>query len=559
MRTPSTNQQSPTEDALDPRMALAFPTLSAADLKALEKFGKPKHIAKGDAVWEAGQANMCMFVVLKGKMEIVDGRNHKEHIAFHMPGQFSGDIDVLSGRPSIVAAVAKTDLHLLEIEADCVRKIVGEFPTLGNVILRAFLMRRTLLQEQDRIGLQIFGSRYCPDVLRIREFLSRNRFPFHWEDLEDNPNTKAMLAEFQVVEEQTPVVVLPSGAILNAPSNIELANGLGIARPIEGEFYDLVVIGAGPAGLAAAVYGASEGLKTIVLDESGPGGQAGSSARIENYMGFPGGISGQDLADRAVAQAERFGVNMLVPATVSNVTCNKLGGHIIDLDSGEKLETRCVLVATGARYRKLDVDNFADFEGRGIYYACTNVERILCQDSKVAIVGAGNSAGQAAMYMSESTAHVCLIVRGDDLRKSMSSYLARRIEASEKITVHLNSEICALQGDGHLEAATVRCRESGKTSTEAISGVFVMIGADPCTDWVPDTVARDQNGFVITGPALAQHASWSLSRPPFFLETTCPGVFAAGDVRSNSIKRVASAVGEGSMSVAFVHQYLATT
>jgi thioredoxin reductase (NADPH) len=542
----------------DPRIALAFPTLTEADFNTLEGIGKRIHIPKGDHVWNAGDANMRMFVVVEGEMEIVDGRTGA-HVITHSKGHFSGDIDVLSGRPAVVTGLARTDLDLLDIPADCVRTIVGENPALGEVILRAFLLRRNLLQELGEFGPLVVGSRYSPDTLRIREFLVRNRFPYHWEDLEELPRTSSMLAEFHVTEEQTPIVVLPNGDVLRVPSNLELANGLGIARPSQADLYDLVVIGAGPAGLAAAVYGASEGLNTLVLDSSGPGGQAGTSARIENYMGFPGGVSGQELADRAVAQAERFGVKMLVPASVTNITCNRQGGHEIELKDKSTIEARCVILATGARYRKLDVGDLERFEGRGVYYACTNVERILCKDSAVAVVGAGNSAGQAAVFVAESTSHVFLVVRGRDIRRTMSSYLARRIENSKQITVILNSEICELKGNVFLQGATIVNRVTKEARTEPLSGVFVMIGADPGTGWLPESIKRDDKGFVLTGQSLLQDGSWPLSRPPYYLETSCPGVFAAGDVRSASVKRVASAVGEGSMSVAFVHQYLADT
>ncbi|MHB8635574.1 MAG: FAD-dependent oxidoreductase [Fimbriimonadaceae bacterium] len=541
----------------DPRLQLAFPKLSDADLAGLEAIGTRRHVPAGENVWTAGDANLGMYVVVSGEMDILDGRS-STWVATHPKGHFSGDIDVLSGRPAIVSGVARTDLEVLEIAADCVRTIVGENPSLGEIILRAFLLRRNLLQEMGEFGPLVIGSRYSRDTLRIREFLARNRFPYHWEDLENDPIVAKMLAEFKVPEEQTPIVVLPNGTVLRVPSNLDLANGLGVVRPSQAELYDLVVIGAGPAGLAAAVYGASEGLNTLVVDGAGPGGQAGTSARIENYMGFPGGVSGQELADRAVAQAERFGVQMLVPAAVANITCNRQGGHEIELKDKSTIEARCVVLATGASYRKLDVGDLDRFEGRGVYYACTNVERILCKESAVAVVGAGNSAGQAAVFVSESSSHVYLVVRGSDLRKTMSSYLARRIEQSQRITVLLNSEICELRGDGFLEGATIVDQATKQRRTEDLAGIFVMIGAVPRTEWLPDSIKRDDKGFVVTGQAIAT-SEWPLSRPPYYLETSCPGVFAAGDVRSASVKRVASAVGEGSMSVAFVHQFLADT
>lgn len=540
----------------DPRFGAAFPTLTANQLDSLEPFGKRTKLKKGEAVWHAGVVDLCMYVVLEGEMHILDGRSG-ELIAIHPKGSFSGDIDVLSGRSSIVTGIAGTDLLLLEVPADCVRSIVSEQPAIGEIILRAFLTRRALLVENHMAGLLVLGSRFCPDTLRIREFLTRNRYPLVWEDLEANLNTKRLLDEFQVDEEDTPVVVLPDGEVLHSPSNVELAAALHIPRPTAEKIYDLVIVGAGPAGLAAAVYGASEGLSTLILDSVGPGGQAGTSSKIENYMGFPLGISGQQLADGALIQAEKFGARIVVPATVTKISCNKVGGHEIEAEGLDTVETKCVILAPGAHYRRLDIDNQDHFEGRGIYYAATNVERVLCGTSAIAVVGAGNSAGQAAVFMAENAEKVLLVVRGDSLRKTMSSYLANRIERSDKITVMLNSEVCALHGDASLEKATIVDRKTGAYCEEPIAGIFVMIGAVPHTDWLPAEIARDGKGFVLTGQGTVQEGKWTQDRPPFLLETSCPGVFAVGDARSSSVKRVASAVGEGSMAVAFVHQFLA--
>jgi len=540
----------------DERLAVAFPTLNATQLKALEAFGRRVHVPKDDHVWTVGDASVCMFVVLEGEMRIEDGRTGN-YVATHHVGSFSGDIDVLSGRPTVVTAIAVTDMEILKVPGDCVRSIVGEIPAIGDIILRAFLMRRSLLQEMSSVGPLVIGSRYSPDTLRIREFLARNRFPFHWDDLEGDEATQKSLAEFDVTEDETPIVVVPSGEVLHVPSNAELAKALGINAALTEKVYDLVVIGAGPAGLAAAVYGASEGLSTLVLDSEGPGGQAGTSSRIENYMGFPQGISGRDLADRAVVQAERFGAQMLVPRTVCGISCSHHGSHIISLSEEESIEAKCVVLATGAAYRNLDADPEAKYVGRGVYYAATNIERMLCNDDPVAIVGAGNSAGQAAVFMAENSEHVYLVVRGDDLRKSMSSYLALRIERSDRITVLLDSEITKLMGEDCLESAELTNCKTGEKKVKPIRGIFVMIGAVPRTTWLPDSICRDPKGFVLTGLSLLKDKKWPLERPPFFLETSCPGVFAVGDVRCESVKRVASAVGEGSMSVALVHQYLA--
>jgi len=539
----------------DPRNALAFPILSDAQIKSLAPFGAKRVIPVNEYVWLAGTPNMCMFLVLEGEMSIVDGRTGHP-VAIHIKGEFSGDIDILTGRPSVVSAIASTELQLLEVPADCVRSIVEQVPELGEILLRGFLLRRQLLQGASDVGPLVVGSRYSPDTLRIREFLSRNRYPFSWEDLEANPETTRLLSEFNVTEDETPVVILPNGSLVRAPSNIELSSALGITRPVESKIFDLVIVGAGPSGLAAAVYGASEGLSTLILDATGPGGQAGTSSRIENYMGFPLGITGQALADSAVAQAEKFGAQMNVPMRVVDITCNTVGGHEISLEGMEKVTTRCVILAPGASYRKLDVENNDRFEGRGIFYSATNIERILCGNSSVAVVGAGNSAGQAAVYMCESSAHVFLVVRGDDLRKTMSSYLARRIETSDQITVLLNAEICELAGDGHLESVTIVDRKSGKSRREQLSGVFVMIGAVPHTAWLPPSIVLDSKGFICTGQQLVSDGNWKISRPPYYLETSCPGVFAAGDARAGSVKRVASAVGEGAMAVTFVHQFL---
>lgn len=548
-------------DAIDTAMqerknSAAFPILTEDQIEFLKAYGKIERIPKGDDVWEAGQPNVCMFVVLEGEMDILEERNQR-HIAKHTKGGFSGDIGILTGRMTLVKAEAATDLDVLVIAGDCVRSIVAERPEVGEIIMRAFLLRRSLLEQQEDVGILVVGSRYSPDTLRIREFLSRNRYPEVWQDPERDPDTAVTLREFDVTEKDTPIVVLPDGKLLKVPTNEQLAAALGLKHSVETKFYDLVVVGAGPAGLAAAVYGGSEGLKTLVLDDNGPGGQAGTSSLIENYMGFPLGLSGKDLSDRAVAQAEKFGAEIMAAANAKSLTCNKQGGHDLSAEGVGTVTAKCVILATGAKYRKLDIPDLEKFEGRGIYYAATNVERVLCTDNAVSVVGAGNSAGQAAVYLAQNTKHVFLVVRGSDLRKNMSSYLAARIEASDDITVLLNSEICAIEGEERVETVAIVDRKSGKYRKEAVAAVFVMIGAIPLTDWLPEKIACDEKGFILTGQELVQRGLWTEKRPPFFLECSCPGVFAAGDVRCGSVKRVASAVGEGSMAVAFVHQFLA--
>jgi thioredoxin reductase (NADPH) len=541
----------------DPRYRSAFAKLTDQQIQALEPYGKRKQITKGETVWAAGTVNLCMYVIVKGDLDIMEPRSGK-HIATHGEGSFSGDIDILSGRASLVNAVAGTDLELLEIPADCVRSIVAERPEVGEIILRAYLLRRALLIETGTGALVVVGSRFCPDTLRIREFLTRNLYPVFWEDLESSPSTKKALDEFHIDVDETPIVILPSGDVLRVPTNTQLAEALGIKKPADSKIYDLVIVGAGPAGLAAAVYGASEGLSTLVLDSIGPGGQAGNSSKIENYMGFPLGLTGQELADGALVQAEKFGAQFIVPADVRSITCRPIGGHVIEIENEEKIECKAVILASGAHYRKLECAGGSSFDGRGVYYSATYLEQMMCGNNRIAVVGGGNSAGQAAIYMADSAEHVCLIVRGKNLGDTMSSYLARRIERHPKITLHLRAEITELHGSGALQEITVTHKDSKEVRKEPVAALFVMIGAVPHTDWLPPTIVRDPKGFILTGPELAADGAWSQQRPPFFLETSCPGVFAAGDARASSIKRVASAVGEGAMAVALVHQYLST-
>jgi thioredoxin reductase (NADPH) len=496
-----------------------------------------------------------MFVVVKGSMSIKDGR-HGVEIARHKVGSFSGDIDVINRRPSIVSAWARTELKVLVVEGDCVRAIIGERPEIGDLILRAYLRRREIMQGRGDIGVRIIGSRYSAETLRIREFLSRSRYPQSWDDLEEHEDVHEFLQELDVDEAETPVVILPSGKLLRAPSISDLGHELGLTPDLEGVVYDLVVVGSGPAGLAAAVYGASEGLNTLVLDAEAPGGQAGTSSRIENYMGFPLGLSGQKLADSGVTQAEKFGARMVSPACVRDLTCEQNGVHKLTVDTIGEVVTKCVILAPGASYRKLEVDNLEQFENQGVYYSATFLEQGYCTDQVAIVVGGGNSAGQAAIFMSQKARKIVLVVRSNDLRKGMSSYLARRIENSDRIELRLNAEVCSLHGDTRLKRATIADRVSGKYEELEVSGVFVMIGAVPHTDWLPPQVAKDSKGFVLTGQDAAGSGRWKLQRPPFFLETSCAGVFAAGDARSGSVKRVASAVGEGSMAVAFIHEFL---
>jgi thioredoxin reductase (NADPH) len=413
-----------------------------------------------------------------------------------------------------------------------------------------------LLRESPSfIGLRVIGSRYSPDTFRVRDFLARNRVLFTWVDLETDPQVGRLLRDFGVTEADTPVVACAHMLLLRNPSNQKLADEIGVHQSLERTVYDLLVVGAGPAGLAAAVYGASEGLRTAVLDSIAPGGQAGSSMRIENYLGFPTGLTGAELTDRATLQANKFGAHLSIPTAATRLSFEN-GYAILDAGGSEPITTKCLLIATGAQYRRLDVEGFEQFEGTGVYYAATPAEALLCRGCPVIVVGGGNSAGQAAVFLATHASRVLLLIRGDDLNKNMSSYLVRRIEQTGNIELRANTEIRRMVGNGHLKAIEIANNNTGQQQTVETPAVFSFIGATPRTDWLPPEIERDAKGFVQTGAAVASSLYWGVTRAPFLLETSHPGVFAAGDVRAGSSKRVASAVGEGAMSVQFVHEYL---
>jgi thioredoxin reductase (NADPH) len=428
---------------------------------------------------------------------------------------------------------------------------------VGDVILQAFIARRQLLRNSDSFtGARVIGSRYGHDTFRIRDFLSRNRILYTFFDLESDPEVAHLLDRLGVKPEETPVVAWGCKLVLKNPTNAELARTFGISKPVDAEVYDLAIVGAGPGGLAAAVYGASEGLRTVVLEHTAPGGQAGASMRIENYLGFPTGITGAELAERAVVQASKFGALLSAGEAVVALSFEGGGYPVLALEGGEKVTAKCLLIVTGAAYRKLDVEGCERFESRGVYYAATPNEAQVCRDQEVVVVGGGNSAGQAVVYLATFARRVHLVIRKPDLYANMSAYLARRIETTPNVEVHLSSVVRRMDGDGHLGSVQIENLATGEVETVSTPALFSFIGAVPRTDWLPEEIERDPKGFVVTGPALANSPRWKPRRPPFLLETTRPGVFAAGDVRSGSVKRVASAVGEGAMAVQFVHEYL---
>jgi thioredoxin reductase (NADPH) len=544
-----------------PEREIAFPRLTVSQIDALRPWGRVRPVDSGEVLFAEGDRGFSFFVVLDGAVEIVEHSRGTAHsVTVHEPGEFTGDVDMLSGRVALVTARMARPGQLLELSATALREAVDALPEFGEIVLKAFLARRTLLLSEGFEGLKIIGSRFSPDTHRLRDFAARNAIPFTWIDLETDQEAETLLREFGVPASATPVVLTRDGHYLANPSFAEVGHCAGLEVALDpAELHDVIVVGAGPAGLAAAVYAASEGLDVLVIERMASGGQAGTSSRIENYLGFPTGISGVELTRNALLQAQKFGARITVPGTVTRLG-NDGGVRVITLDDGSRIRARCVLVASGVEYRRLDVPRLGDFEGAGVYYAATDTEAKQCHGEDVVVVGAGNSAGQAIVSLSRQARTVHVVVRGHDLGKSMSRYLVDRVEHIENVHIYRGAAVVSLEGDGHLEAVRIR-DDAGKEVRIAAPSLFLFIGADPHTTWLSGCVQLDKKGFVLTGTALPAEAlrsdAWrAAGRPPFFLETSLPGVFAAGDVRSGSIKRCASAVGEGAMAVSFVHAYI---
>jgi thioredoxin reductase (NADPH) len=535
----------------------AFPRLTEAQRDRLREIGTVRDVAAGDILFREGDPGYDFFVVEEGSVTIVDLYGKKNRvIAVHGRHRFLGELNLLTGGAVYLTAVVREPGSVIQVPAGRLRQVVAEDEELSNIILRAFLERRSILIGLET-GHRVVGSRFSPDSRRLREFLARNRVPYHWIDLEEDEHAEKLLQYVGVDPEETPIVIVSGGDVLRNPSNATLARRIGLgAAGAPPALCDVVIVGGGPAGLAASVYAASEGLDTQTVEAIAFGGQAGTSSRIENYLGFPAGISGSELTQRAALQAAKFGARLVVPGKA--VAIESRDGHYgIELTNGDTVHGRTVVVATGAQYRKLDVPDLERFEGNGVYYAATQAEAQLCFGDPVVIVGGGNSAGQAAMYLSKEASSCSLLIRGDDIGRSMSRYLVDEIEKRSSVDVQTSTRVVALRGEDALQSILVE-DASGERRELPAKALFVFIGASPHTDWVRELVAVDEHGFLLTGRDVpdAELAAFAGDRP-FFLETSRPGIFAVGDVHSGSIKRVASAVGEGSMAIRLVHQRLA--
>ena len=542
------------------RIEKIFPKLTPAQIGRIAAHGRTRSVQPGDVLIEQGDTLVPFFVVITGEVEIVRPFGTNETlITIHGDREFTGEVNMLSGRRSLVRVRASKPGEVIELDHQDLLGLVQTDSELSDILMRAFILRRVELIAAGVGDLILIGSVHSAGTLRIKEFLMRNGHPYSYIDLEQDPDVQNLLDSFQIVASDVPVLICRGQVVLRNPGNQEIADCLGFNESIDqAQVRDLVVVGAGPTGLAAAVYGASEGLDVVVLETSSPGGQAGSSSKIENYLGFPTGISGQDLAGRAYIQAQKFGAKVLI-ARATRIVCDHRP-YIVEVENGNRIPARTVLIATGAQYRKLPLKNLSQFEGAGVYYGATFVERQLCGGEEIVVVGGGNSAGQAAVFLAQTTKRVHVLVRSAGLAASMSRYLIRRIEESPNVIVQPHTEIVALEGNHHLESVRWRNSQTGHTEENKIRHVFVMTGADPNTGWLNGCIVLDAKGFINTGLDLSSEnlraAGWSLNRQPYLLETSLPGVFAAGDVRGGSIKRVASAVGEGSTAISFVHKII---
>ncbi len=553
----------PSPSALDARTQ-AFPILTETQIARLRPASKLRKVKPGDILFQPDDTEVPFFVLLSGSMEIVQPDLKGERlIATHSPGGFTGEITMISGQRCLVRGRVTGAGEFLEIPAEGLRSLVARDAELSEIFMRAFILRRLALITSGFGNVIVMGSRHCADTLRIREFLSRNTHPYTYIDLDTDKTSQELLERFDVKTEDVPVVICNGRTVLRNPSTQEVADCLGFNVSIDqSQVRDLIIVGAGPSGLAAAVYAASEGLDALVIETDAPGGQAGSSSKIENYLGFPTGIAGQELAARAIAQAQKFGAKMMVAHSVVELRCKNRPYHVV-LDNGNVLAARSIVISTGAQYNKPPIANLSRFEGQGVYYGATHMESQLCVNEDVIVVGGGNSAGQAAVFLSQSARKVHMLVRSGSLSDTMSRYLIQRITRNPAIELHYKTEITGLEGGRELERVTWRDNSTGESSIHDIQHVFIMSGASPRTEWLRGCVAMDDKGFILTGrdldasTGLVPPSVWPLPRAPQMLETSLPGVFAVGDVRYGNVKRVASAVGEGAIAIYLVHRALA--
>ena len=551
-------------DRMDEIRSTRAPRLRTDQIRILKRYGHTRETEVGDILFRAGDTENDFIVVLEGEVQVGDDfPGEWRTIGTFHEGRFLGELNMLTGQAMYLTGVVSEAGEVLSISRGRLKEVVTEEPNISDIIFRAFLARRSYMMKTG-LGLRIIGSRHSEDATRLREFAARNRVPHVWIEQEEDPRAEALLERFGAKPSETPVTVWQGEDVLKNPTNIEFARatGLEVDAPLQ-QTYDLVVVGAGPAGLGASVYGASEGLSTLALESVALGGQAGTSSRIENYPGFPAGLSGFELASRVLVQADKFGARTTVPQEATGL--RRKDGHFrIGLSEGVEVAARNVIVASGARYRRLGVESLGPFEGESVHYAATQAEAQRCEGEEVAVVGGGNSAGQAALFLAAHTRRVYLLIRGDDLGKSMSRYLVDRISNTPNVELLANTEVRELLGEDRLDEVVVENNRSGEHQTLGARALFVFIGAEANTGWLRGTVELDERGFVLTGAALEHSVlegdDWrKRSREPFLLETSVPGVFAAGDVRAGSIKRCVSAVGEGAMAVRLVHQYLADT
>ncbi|MGA9852843.1 MAG: FAD-dependent oxidoreductase [Gammaproteobacteria bacterium] len=538
-----------------------FPKLTPAQIERVANHGRRRPIQRGEVLVEVGQQKIPFFVVLAGEIQVVRlSAGNETFITAHSRGQFTGEVTMLSGRPAIVQIRVSQDGEAIELDRAHMLALVQNDSEFSQIMMQAFILRHLALVARGFSDVVLVGSAHNAGTLRVKEFLTRNGHPYTYLDLEHDADVQNLLDQFHFSIDDIPVLICRGKTVLRHPTNQQIAVCLGFNETIDQtQVRDLIVVGAGPSGLAAAVYGASEGLDVLVIEADSPGGQAGLSSRIENYLGFPMGVSGQELTARAYTQAQKFGAQILIAKDAVHLYCDSRP-YAVGMEDGTRIPTRAIIIASGAQYRKPAIHNLPKFEGAGVYYAATFMEGQLCTGEEVIVIGGGNSAGQAAVFLADTSKHVHMLVRSGGLAESMSRYLIQRIEEHPHITLHYDTELAALEGNDHLQRVSWRNNQTDETETRDIRYIFVMAGADPSSAWLEGCLLRDTEGFIKTGMNISAEelkaVHWPLARPPFILETSLPGVFAVGDVRQSSIKRVASAVGEGSTAIAFVHQVL---